>query len=258
ASRYRPAGRGAYGPGTAGPDPAGPGSGGPRQPGRAGFGRPAPGQSGFQRQPYGPGHAAGPGQGTGGPDPAREANGAQDGVRGAPPGSTTSRPRPQSGGHGPSGFERAGGQVIRQRDAALPDPMPGKSSGPIAAIESDNVATFARDLRALRAEAEMDYPEMAESSHYTMRTLASAAGGLRLPTLPVLMAYVTVCGGDLAEWEERWGKLKRAADGQAALPTPETPAAAGTPQPDTPSAAQPPPTASNEVYVITSVPDRQS
>jgi hypothetical protein len=59
---------------------------------------------------------------------------------------------------------------------------------------------------------------MAEKSHYTMRTLASAAGGLRLPTLPVLIAYVNACGGDVVDWEERWGRLTRAGKkGQAAL-----------------------------------------
>jgi hypothetical protein len=71
----------------------------------------------------------------------------------------------------------------------------------------------------LRSKAGLDYPDMAEKSHYTMRTLASAAGGLRLPTLPVLIAYVKACGGDVAEWEERWGKLvKSGQKGQAALP----------------------------------------
>ena len=71
----------------------------------------------------------------------------------------------------------------------------------------------------LRSNAGLDYPDMAEKSHYTMRTLASAAGGLRLPTLPVLIAYVKACGGDATEWEERWGKLVRSGKkGQAALP----------------------------------------
>ena len=34
-----------------------------------------------------------------------------------------------------------------------------------------------------------------------MKTLASAAGGLRLPTLPVAVAYVRACDGNVAEWE---------------------------------------------------------
>jgi hypothetical protein len=153
-------------------------------------------------------------------------------------------------------FGRAGGPVIRQRDSALPDPPPG-SKGVIAAIETDNIAAFARDLRVLRAKAGLDYPDMAEKSHYTMRTLASAAGGLRLPTLPVLIAYVNACDGDVGEWEERWDRLmKSGKKGSVALP------AAG-PRGGEPGATeggrgQIPPEArrTGEIYVITSAKDR--
>jgi len=130
------------------------------------------------------------------------------------------QPYPGPGGTGlrnTGGFSRAGSPIIRQRDSALPDPSPS-AKGPIAAIETDNVAAFARDLRVLRSQAGLDYPDMAEKSHYTMRTLASAAGGLRLPTLPVLIAYVQACGGDVGDWEERWGRLTKAGKkGPAAL-----------------------------------------
>jgi hypothetical protein len=125
---------------------------------------------------------------------------------------------PDAGLRNSGGFGRAGSPVIRQRDSALPDPPPGPRA-PIAAIENDNVAAFARDLRVLRSKVGLDYPDMAEKSHYTMRTLASAAGGLRLPTLPVLIAYVNACGGDVTEWEERWGRLTKSGKrtGQVAL-----------------------------------------
>jgi Helix-turn-helix domain len=168
------------------------------------------------------------------------------------------------------GWGRAGGTVIRQRDSALPDPPPN-AKGPIASIETDNIGAFARDLRVLRSKAGLDYPDMAEKSHYTMRTLASAAGGLRLPTLPVLIAYVNACGGDVTEWEERWGKLvKSGKKGQAALPAAGTNTsndepgviAAGLPGsgpggstgPGARGAGPVPPNAppSGEVYVITS------
>lgn len=191
---------------------------------------------------------------------------------------------PAGGRPAAGGFEWAGGTVIRQRDSALPDPPPDTGTGPIAAIETDNVAAFARDLRVLRAKAGLDYPEMAEKSHYTMRTLASAAGGLRLPTLPVLNAYVRACGGDQTDWEERWGKLMKATDGQAALPaagsdaTADSGPAAGPsrgPRADGPRAdgphgrpankpdthcdgPEPPaPPKSEQVYVITSAPARE-
>src|SRR6202044_479929 len=108
---------------------------------------------------------------------------------------------------GDQGVPGRSGQLIRQRDAAVPDLPMSTGTEPIAAIAPDGLDSFARDLRALRAKAELDYPEMAERSHYTMKTLASAAGGLRLPTLPVAMAFVRACDGDEAEWEERWHKL---------------------------------------------------
>jgi hypothetical protein len=159
-------------------------------------------------------------------------------------------------------FGRAGGPVIRQRDSALPDPPQG-SKGVIAAIETDNIAAFARDLRVLRAKAGLDYPDMAEKSHYTMRTLASAAGGLRLPTLPVLIAYVNACGGDVAEWEERWDRLmKSGKKGSIALPAagPVGPVGPAGGEPGSPegSRSRIPPEArrTGEIYVITSAKDR--
>ena len=153
------------------------------------------------------------------------------------------------------GFSHAGSPVIRQRDSALPDPPPG-AKGPIAAIETDNIAAFARDLRVLRSKTGLDYPDMAEKSHYTMRTLASAAGGLRLPTLPVLIAYVNACGGDVAEWEERWGRLTKSGKkgGQVALPVGNQ-AAGGQPgQGPIPQGAR----QTGEIYVITSAKQRDA
>lgn len=161
------------------------------------------------------------------------------------------------------GFSRVGSPVIRQRDSALPDPPPS-AKGPIAAIETDNIAAFARDLRVLRSKVGLDYPDMAEKSHYTMRTLASAAGGLRLPTLPVLIAYVNACGGDVGEWEERWGRLTRSTKkGQTALPAPGQEAGGG--QPDQgPGPGQGPgripqgARQTGEIYVITSARPRDA
>jgi hypothetical protein len=157
--------------------------------------------------------------------------------------------------------------VIRQRENAVPDERPAGTAQSAVSIAPDGLESFARDLRALRAKAEMDYPEMAEVSHYTMKTLVSAAGGLRLPTLPVAVAYVRACGGNVAEWEERWQKLatkitadaakKRRGDGdeRQALPEPaDTP-----PVPELPAApaAQDSSSESGEVYVITSAKPRQ-
>jgi hypothetical protein len=155
--------------------------------------------------------------------------------------------------------------VIRQRETAVPAERPTGAARSIASIAPDGLEAFARDLRALRAKAELDYPEMAELSHYTMKTLASAAGGLRLPTLPVAVAYVRACGGNVGEWEERWQKLadkaaadsakKRRPDDERAEPAD----AAALPEPPALKAptAEPAPAEPGEVYVITSAPPRQ-
>jgi len=150
------------------------------------------------------------------------------------------------------GFGRVGSPVIRQRDSALPDPPPNPK-GPVAAIENDNVAAFARDLRVLRAKAGLDYPDMAEKSHYTMRTLASAAGGLRLPTLPVVIAYVNACGGDATDWEERWSRLTKSGKRSlAALPAGDQQPGGQAGQERIPPGAR----KTGEIYVITSAKQR--
>ncbi|HEX6472222.1 MAG TPA: AAA family ATPase [Streptosporangiaceae bacterium] len=45
---------------------------------------------------------------------------------------------------------------------------------------------------------------MAGRVHYSPTTLADAAGGERLPSLEVALAYVTACGGNPDVWNERW------------------------------------------------------
>ena len=158
------------------------------------------------------------------------------------------------------------GPVIRQRENAVPEERAALAQ-PAVSIAPDGLESFARDLRALRAKAELDYPELAEVSHYTMKTLVSAAGGLRLPTLPVAVAYVRACGGNVAEWEERWQKLaakvtadaakKRRGDGEERQALPEPADEPALPEPPAPPPAQDPPAESGEVYVITSAKPRQ-
>ncbi|MFI8193410.1 XRE family transcriptional regulator [Streptomyces sp. NPDC085946] len=67
------------------------------------------------------------------------------------------------------------------------------------------VARFAHELRKLRREAGgITYRAMAAEAHYSAATLAQAAAGDRLPSLPVTLAYAGACGGDREEWERRW------------------------------------------------------
>jgi hypothetical protein len=158
--------------------------------------------------------------------------------------------------------------VIRQRDKARPEDQPGGPAQPVASIAPDDLEAFARDLRVLRATADLDYPEMAESSHFEMKTLAAAAGGLRLPTLPVAVAFVRACGGNVAEWEERWQKIadrltadtarKRRNDAEETAEPVEPADAPAALEPPNPAAPAPPePDDGGEVYVITSAPPRQ-
>ncbi|WP_432048050.1 hypothetical protein [Streptomyces asiaticus] len=64
---------------------------------------------------------------------------------------------------------------------------------------------LASELRKLRTEAgSPTYRAMAARTGHGASTLSEAASGERLPTLPVMLAYVEACGGDPEDWEERW------------------------------------------------------
>lgn len=67
---------------------------------------------------------------------------------------------------------------------------------------------FAAGLRALRAEAGAPtYREMERRAGYSTSVLSAAASGASLPTLAVTLAFVGSCGGDAADWEQRWERL---------------------------------------------------
>ncbi|MEU5973906.1 hypothetical protein [Streptomyces sp. NPDC047315] len=80
------------------------------------------------------------------------------------------------------------------------------------------VEAFACGLRDLRAAAGgPTYREMARRAGYSASALAAAAAGDQLPSLPVTLAYATVCEGDRDEWESRWLAAARAAEEQTVL-----------------------------------------
>ena len=155
-----------------------------------------------------------------GPGPGRRPAGAPA----APPGSER-----QPGPAGPQTRPLLQGQALPAEPAPVAAPPPPVPRGPgldqpvkpeaalalrkeppakpRTATPQEQLEEFAKDLRELRGQAGLGYPEMAELSHYTMKTLASAAGGLNLPTLPVTMAYVRACDGSVADWEDRWHRL---------------------------------------------------
>ena len=71
--------------------------------------------------------------------------------------------------------------------------------------EAGPLQRFASELRELRRRAgSPPYRELSGRANYSAAVLAEAAGGLRLPTLPVTLAYVAACGGEQAEWAIRW------------------------------------------------------
>ncbi|WP_225828407.1 DNA-binding protein [Streptomyces naphthomycinicus] len=82
--------------------------------------------------------------------------------------------------------------------------MAGRRENPVDPTAGP-VARFAGELRKLRSEAgSPTYRVLAQRTGQGASTLSQAAAGDRLPTLPVVLAYVRACGGDPEQWETRW------------------------------------------------------
>lgn len=77
--------------------------------------------------------------------------------------------------------------------------------------EAGPVEKLAWELRRLRERAgRPSYRLLAQRTHYAASTLADAAKGDRLPTLDVVIAYATACGGKRPEWQARWAATAHA------------------------------------------------
>ncbi|WP_428966801.1 helix-turn-helix domain-containing protein [Micromonospora fluostatini] len=99
---------------------------------------------------------------------------------------------------------------------------------------------LAYELRKLRTEAgNPTYRALARTAGYSATTLSEAAGGTRLPTLEVVLAYTGACGGDPDRWRARWHEAARTA--QAAARTASA-GAAGSPTDQQSPAPPAPPT----------------
>ncbi|WP_063787278.1 hypothetical protein [Streptomyces sp. NBRC 110028] len=103
-------------------------------------------------------------------------------------------------------------------------PGPGRTEGELDP-EAGTVPRFAAGLRALRESAgRPTYRAMAGRTRYGVTTLSQAAAGKQLPSRAVTLAYVKACGGDVSEWERRWGEAsaelaaEAAADGTSRPP----------------------------------------
>ncbi|MGI5262312.1 hypothetical protein [Streptomyces angustmyceticus] len=85
------------------------------------------------------------------------------------------------------------------------------------------VQRFAYELRKLRDEAGAPaYRGMARRAGYSAATLSQAAAGERLPTLPVLLAYVRACGGEEEKWRRRWMAADKELSEQPCSPEDDT------------------------------------
>ncbi|MFJ1766827.1 hypothetical protein ACIOD2_41315 [Amycolatopsis sp. NPDC088138] len=84
------------------------------------------------------------------------------------------------------------------------------------AESDDKLTQFAAGLRRLRDKAgKPTYRELSTRAHYSTSVLSDAAGGRRLPSLAVTLAFVRACEGDVEEWERRW---REAAEERHAVP----------------------------------------
>ena len=107
-------------------------------------------------------------------------------------------------------FARIGRGTGRNGDT-VSEPEKEKSGGRVPRPErpldpgDDLLTEFAADLRRLRESAgNPTYRELGRRAHYSAGTLSDAAGGRKLPSLAVTLAYVRACGGEPGEWEEQW------------------------------------------------------
>jgi hypothetical protein len=76
----------------------------------------------------------------------------------------------------------------------------------------EDLRRFADDLSELRLKAgNPSYRSLAQLTHFSRTTLAQAASGRTLPSLPVTLAFVRACQGDPQQWEQRWHGLHQSA-----------------------------------------------
>ncbi|NKE60914.1 XRE family transcriptional regulator [Lentzea sp. PSKA42] len=93
-----------------------------------------------------------------------------------------------------------------------------RTERPLESADTE-LGSFAADLRKLRDKAgKPSYRALASRAHYSAATLSDAAGGKKLPSLAVTLAYVKACDGDEQEWEQRWRAIAAPPD-----PTGEAP-----------------------------------
>lgn len=87
-------------------------------------------------------------------------------------------------------------------------PPGGNTRAGEAASTPESRDEFASSLRELRIRAGTpSFRQLAKITHYSSSTLADATSGRRLPTEPVVKAFVTACGDDPAPWLEHLRRI---------------------------------------------------
>ncbi|MFE7429046.1 helix-turn-helix domain-containing protein [Streptomyces sp. NPDC057545] len=85
-------------------------------------------------------------------------------------------------------------------------PLPEEAPPPLLEL--------ARELRDLRADAQLSYQVMSERVHVSPASFSRAASGRQVPTWEVLLAYLKACGVPADEfdaWHKRWRDAEVAA-----------------------------------------------
>lgn len=102
---------------------------------------------------------------------------------------------------------RSAGEALRRGCTAVVGPM-GRRERQLSGDSA--LSEFARLLRQERTRAgQPTYRELATMTHYSVATLARAAGGNVLPSLDVTLAYAAACGADVPAWRKRWHDVSR-------------------------------------------------
>lgn len=70
-------------------------------------------------------------------------------------------------------------------------------------------AALARQLRLLQDTSGLNTRALSEKSCYSIGTLSEAMAGKKVPTWEVTRAIVEACGGDAADWHERWAMAQQ-------------------------------------------------
>ena len=93
--------------------------------------------------------------------------------------------------------------------------LPPRGERPLGP-EDTALLRFAGDLRRLRDQAgKPSYRELARRANYSPTALSDAAGGRKLPSLALTLAFVKACEADPAPWTKRWRELAAEQRGQA-------------------------------------------